>query len=269
LHHHLPALIPTTNPIATNDPRMTVLISQVAEMNDTACLKRVDRRALRAKAELPTSVRERFQDHTTDKLLRLTEVQHDEDLPSIYHELAAQKKGMSKRLILQHAFDITRKALNLNQLLASPSHIINMESWDWFGTSVEALGTGMLPFSIIPPDAPSKEAQNAVAKDLDRARQHDMSGENVQGAMSPSDAKKFYNTKGHVPRKWAKAEIQTELHAVMLGTVLGSAHSVTTAYVAAFTRHQHIRVRLNSAMHTEFGSKVAPALLVFYFQLLV
>lgn len=93
----------------------------------------------------------------------------DDDLPRVYHELAARKKGMSKRLILQQAYDITKNELNLNQLWASPSHIIDMESWDWFGTSVEALGTGMLPFSTIPPDSPSKEAQKAMADELDRS----------------------------------------------------------------------------------------------------
>jgi len=127
----------------------------------------------------------------------------------------------------------------------------------------------MLPFSIIPLDAPSKEAQKAIAEDQDRARQCDMSGENTQGAMSPSDAKKLYNSKGYIPREWPEAEVQLELCAVMLGTILGCQHRVVKAYLAAYNRYKNIRIKLHAAMDLEFNARLAPALLVFYFQLLV
>jgi len=87
--------------------------------------------------------------------------------------------------------------------------------------------------------------------------------------MSATDTKKLYNTKGYIPREWPEAEVQIELCAVMLGTVLGCQHCVTAACVAAFDRYRNIRIKLHAAMNTEFGSKLAPALLVFYFQLLV
>jgi len=117
----------TPNSRSTDD--RNALISHVAEMNDNARLERLDRQSIRQRADQPTTVREKCHDCATDKSLRLAEVQIDEDLPLVFHELAARKKGMSKRLILQQAFDVTRNALNLNQLLASPSHIIDMESW--------------------------------------------------------------------------------------------------------------------------------------------
>jgi len=151
LYSYLLALIPPTMGTASN-PQMHALISHVVEMNGNTRLERVDRQALRRKAEQPTTIRERYHDYATDKLLRLTEVGLNEDLPLGCHELTARKKGMSKRLILQQAFDVTQNALNLNQFLASPTHVIDLESWDWFGTNIKSLGTCLLPFSIAPPE---------------------------------------------------------------------------------------------------------------------
>jgi len=175
-----------------------------------------------------------------EKLLRLMEVTDDDNLPCICHELVARKKGVSKRMLLQQAYDLTKNELNLHQLIALPSHIIDKESWDLFGASVDALGTDMLPFSVIPPDSLSKEAQKAIAEDLDQARQHHMSGENVQGVMSATNAKKMCTSKGCVPQEWAELEVQLELHAVVLATVLGSQHKVVTAHMAAFHPHRNM-----------------------------
>lgn len=116
LYQQLPALRPTPPAQApsTGDPHMAALIAQMALLNDAHRIDRVDRQAVWDKATLPKTVRDKFQDYTTQKLLHLTDCYRDEDLPSIYIELAARQKGVSKRMILQQAYDITSTTLNLN-----------------------------------------------------------------------------------------------------------------------------------------------------------
>jgi hypothetical protein len=246
---------------------MTALIAQVALNTEHNRLDREDRRAARDKAALPKSVREKFQDYTTDRLLILTEAFQDEDLPRIYHELAARQKGVSKRMVLQQAFEIAAGELNLDRLPASPSHVLSLDTWDFTGPTMDTLGAGLLPFSIVPPDAPSKAAQKAIMEDTDRGRQYDLSGEAVAGAISAADAKRLYNAGGYVASEWAEADIQLKLYGIVLGTLLGTTHVVTRGHLSAYRYYERVRTRLQAAMNLQFGARLAPPLLVFHFQL--
>lgn len=255
------------NGMSHMDPFMAALIAQVAQLNDHTRIDREDRREYREKAALPKTVRERFQDYVTDKLMSLTDSVLDEDLPRIYHALAGRQKSVSKRMLLQQEYDLTAEELNLDRLPASASHVLDLDQWDFVGSSMDAVGTGLLPFSIIPPDAPSKQAKKALLEDAERGRQYDMSGEAVAGAISATDAKKLYNAKGYVPTDWAEADIQLELYGVMLGTVLGTKHAVTKNHLLAYRAYLRCRTRLQASMNRKYGPGLAPALLVLHFQL--
>jgi hypothetical protein len=127
--------------------------------------------------------------YIADKLLKLTDLIMDMDVPRIYHEMANQKKGMGKQVILQHCFDKVKDTLKLSNLPASPMHVINLENWDFFGTTIESLGTGLLPASIVPPDALSKEAHKAMAENQEQARQFNMSHKGVPlSAVEPRNS---------------------------------------------------------------------------------
>lgn len=277
LYQQLPGLRRSTgsgggaaNPAAATpglDPIMAALLTQVAKLNDHTREDREDRRASREQAALPKTVRERFQDYTTDKLLLLTDSLGDEDLPRVYHQLAGRQKGVSKRMILQQAYDLAADELKLSRLPASPSHVLDLDQWDFIGTSMDAIGTGLLPFSIVPPDAPSKQARKALVEDTERGRQYDMSGEGVAGAISAGDAKLLYNAKGYVASDWTEADIQLELYGVMLGALLGTRHIITRSHLAAYRYYTRIRTRLQVSMNRKFGAALAPPLLVLHFQL--
>lgn len=274
LYQQLPALRPgrsaTSGPPASGhpgDPNMAALIAEVSRLNDHNRIEREDRQDVRDRAALPKTVHDKFQDYITDKLLSLTDCYHEDDLPRVYHELAARQKGVSKRLVLQQAYDIASGALKLNRLPASPSHVLCLDQWDFVGVSMDSLGTGLLPFSIVPPDAPSRSARKALLEEADRARQYDMSGEAVAGAISAADAKRLYNTTGYIATEWAEADIQLELYGVLLGTVLGTTHVVTVSHIRAFRYYERIRTRLQTAVNRKVGSALGPALLVLHFQL--
>lgn len=283
LYRQLPALRPSTGggttrggrgalphppPSSNNmDPFMAALITQIVQLNDNSRTDREDCQEAREQAARPKTVRERFQGYITDKLLILTDSLTDDDLPSVYHKLAARQKGTSKRVILQQAYDLAADELQLNRLPASPSHVLDLDQWDFTGSSMDAVGTGLLPFSIVPPDASSRQAKKALLEDSERGRQYDMSGEAVAGAISAGDAKKLYNAKGYVASDWAEAEIQLELYGVMLGTLLGTKHAVTRLHILAYRTYLRCRTRLQASMNRKYGVALAPPLLVFHFQL--
>jgi len=266
LYEQLPAL--QSSGTASNEvPRMEELVSQLAQLNNNARLDRAVRQQATADATKPKTVREKFGDYQADKLLKLTDSATDEDLPQIYHELAARSKGINKRSLLQQCLDMTALAMGRNKPLATSSLVIDLDNWDYVGTSHDALGTGLLPFSITPPDAPSRNGRKALLEDQERARLYDISGEAINGAISSSDAKKLYNGKGFIPSEWPEATLQIEGYAVLLGTLLGTQHRAFLEYQAALKLYERIQTRLHAALNRKLGAKLAPAMLVLYFQL--
>jgi hypothetical protein len=266
LYQHLPALVPSSAPM-TSLPRMDDLVSQLSQLNNHARLDRVARQEARERATRPKSVREKFGDYVTDRLLKLTDSVDDEDLPKVYHELAAREKGVNKRLLIQQCFDIAAQDLGLNKLPVASTHVIDLDNWDFIGTSYDALGTGLLPFSVVPPDAPSKAGKKALLEEQERTHLYDLSGEAISGAISSSDAKKLYNSKGFIPTEWTEASTQIESYVIILTALLGANHSVVTHYLKALNLYGRVKTRLQAAMNKKFGTKAAPALLVLYFQL--
>lgn len=267
LYQHLPALAPAANANASNLPRMDDLVSQLSQLNSHARLDRAARQQARDEATKPKTIRDKFGDYTTDKLLKLTEEVLDEDLPRLYHELAARTKGINKRLLVQQCFDLTASELGINKLPASSTHVIDIDNWDFTGASYDTLGSGLLPFSVVPPDAPSKGGRKALQEEQERSRLYDMSGDAISGAISSSDAKKLYNNKGYIPTEWTEATVQIEAYAIVLGSLLGTKHAAVVHYMDAVKLYERVKIRLHTAMNKKFGAKTAPALLVLYFQL--
>lgn len=168
---------------------------------------------------------------------------------------------------MQQCFDPTASELGINKLLASSTHVIDIDNWDFTGASHDTLGSGLLPFSMVPPDAPSKGGWKALQEDQERSRMCDMSGDASSGAMSSSDAKKLHNNKGHIPTEWTEASVQIEAHAIVLGTMPGSKHTATVHCMDAFKLCECAKIRLHAAMNKKFGVETAPAPLVLHFQL--
>lgn len=252
---------------AQGEASVAELAAQMIIMNNHNRAALQAREERQDKAALPKTARDKFGEYMTDKLLHLVDGFAGEDLPRVYHELAARQAGVSKRVILQEAYDVTAKALNLNRLPASPTHVLCLDQWDLTGVSADALGTGLLPFSIVPPDAPSAKGQKMLIEEAERARQYDMSGEAVAGAISVADAKRLYNVGGYVPVLWKEAEIQFRLYAIVLGTLLGVKHAVTTNHVAAIRNYDRHSTSLQTAMDIKYGAALAPALFLFHVQL--
>ena len=266
LYVHLPSLKPTA-PSSQATPQFTAIVAELSQLNDHARRERADKQAARDEADKPKTVRERFGDYVVDKLLRLCDVQDDDDLPKIYHELAGRTKGVNKRLLLKQCYDIVANRWNLNKLPATSSHVIDLENYEFIGNQPENLGGGLLLFSVVPPDAPTSKGRKAIAEESERSRLYDMSGDAISGAISSADAKKLYTAKGYIPTTWTEVDIQLESYQIVLGTILGTTHNLVRHYRSSLEMYDRIKVRLHAAMDKKYGQQLAPALLGLYFHL--
>lgn len=144
---------------------MDDLVSRLSQLNSHARLDRAARQQARDKVARPKSIQKSLETVSQTKLLKLTDKVTDDDLPKLHHELAARTKGINKRQLLQQCFDITAGELDLNKLPASSTHVMDVHNWDFIGTSCDTLGSGLPPFSVVPPDTPSKPGRKAMQEE--------------------------------------------------------------------------------------------------------
>ena len=86
LYKQLPGLRPKAT--GAGDPQMTQLVGHMATMNENARIDREDRQLAREESKKPKTVRENFEEYTTDMLLKLSNQTLDEDIPKVYQCLA-------------------------------------------------------------------------------------------------------------------------------------------------------------------------------------
>jgi hypothetical protein len=93
--------------------------------------------------------------------------------------LAGRPKGISERILLQREVELAARAQGVQPFKVTPSQILALKTFDFAGDGYTEVGTGLLPFSVTPPDATSASAHRMLPEDRARSRAEtfDMSGE--------------------------------------------------------------------------------------------
>ena len=117
----------------------------------------------------------------------------------------------------------------------------------------------------IPPGAQTDKGKKARAEEPGRANVYDQAGENTSGNLTAADAKRLTNKGGYLPAEWNEADAQIELYLPMLALALGVTHVVTLQHKKAIKLYHTCKISLQYAMERDYGKKVAPSLLVYYF----
>jgi hypothetical protein len=118
------------------------------------------------------------------------------------------------------------------------------------------VGTGVLPFSIIPPDATSTAGARAIAGDHANSEIYDLSGDPSSGALSTSDTQRIRNKKGYVVGSWSEARMQIRCNLGILGALCGNNHGVTSSWSNMLRRYERVETRLQHAMDLEFNPRL-------------
>jgi hypothetical protein len=184
----------------------------------------------RLEAAHPKTFREKYGDRLADHMLLLTNQPDDDQLPNFFHELAGRPKGIYELILLQREADLAARALGAQPFKVTPSQIIALNTFEFLGDEYTGIETGLLPFSVTPPDATSASARRMLSEDQARADNFDMSGEGANGALTTSDANCLRNNKGYVVADWMEARAQARSYANLVGALLGTGHHCVLNY---------------------------------------
>jgi hypothetical protein len=217
----------------------------------------------------PKTFRDRYGDRIADAILLFTAVSDDDLLPPFYQELGAKRKGESERVLLQREVDQSAEVFGVLAFKVSPSQVISLKTFDFGGLSMSEVGTGVLPLSIIPPEATSLSASRALANNHAQSETYDLSGEPSLGAMSTADTQRLRNQKGYLPVNWMEARTQLRCMLALLGALCGNDHAVTLSWQQMLRDYERVEARLVHEIDVELGTKVGPAVFVFHLQLII
>jgi hypothetical protein len=148
----------------------------------------------------------------------------------------------------------------------SPSQVVALKTFDFAGLSMSEVGTGVMPLSIIPPEATSLAASHALANNHAQAEIYDLSGEST--ALTTADTQRLHNQKGYLPANWMEARTQLRCTLALLGALCGDDHAVPDAWRSMLRKYERVDARIIHEMDAEVGARMGPPLF-FHLQLIL
>jgi hypothetical protein len=170
---------------------------------------------------------------------------------------------------MHQAVDMACATLHLATFQVSPAHVMSFKNLHFAGGQYFDIGTGMLPFSIIPADAQSTSARAMLAADQGWADAFDLGDDPKAIAITPSDVPRLRNLAGYLPHGWIKAGSQLRSACGLLVALLGPEQPVIRAYLHFLTKYGRLQTRLSLELDQEFGARLGPSLINFHVQLAI
>jgi hypothetical protein len=212
---------------------------------------------------------DRYGDRIADEILLLTSATDDDFLPAFYQELGEKSKTESERVLLQREVDQCAEVFDVPPFKVSPSQVIALNTFDFAGLSMAEVGTGVLPLSIIPPEATSLTASRALSLHHTQAEAFDPSGEPNVGALSTPDTQRLRNQKGYLPASWMEARTHTRCSLALLGALCGPDHPIPASWRSILHQYERVEACLQNDIDTAMGTQLGPPLFVFHLQLIL
>jgi hypothetical protein len=109
--------------------------------------------------------------------------------------LGGKQKGESELVILQCEVDQSADAFDVLAFKVSPSQVISIKTFNFSGLSLSEVGTGVLPLSVVPPDATSLSAVRSLASNNTQTETYDLSDDPSNGALYTADTQRLRDQK--------------------------------------------------------------------------
>jgi hypothetical protein len=151
----------------------------------------------------------------------------------------------------------------------SPSQVISLKTFDFVELSMAEVDTGVLPFSIIPPEATSISSSRALSINNSQTETYGPSGEPTFGALSTADTQCLGNQNGYLPASRMEAQTQIFCTLALLGALCGTEHPLLTGWWSMLRQYERVDARLQHKIDTEVGAHLALALFIFHLQLIL
>jgi hypothetical protein len=173
----------------------------------------------------------------------------------------------SERVLLQREVDQSADFFDVLAFKVSPSQVIALKTFDFAGISLSEVGTGVLPLSIIPPEATSLAAARALSNNHSQAENFDLIGDT--GVLSTADTQWLPNQKGYLPVDWMEARTQIRCTLALLGALCGNEHPVPAAWRLMLCQYERVESKIRNDIDTEVETRLGPALFVFHLQFIL
>jgi hypothetical protein len=268
LYRVLPALVPSSHGHLPD----TFAETPADGLTNIAVEMHADRRARETRVSESTrskTFRERYGERIADGILLLTASADDDILPPFYQELGGKQKGEPERVVLQREVDQSADTFDMLPFKVTPSQVIALKTFDFADLSMSEVGTGVMPLSIIPPEATHLAASCALANmnNHAQAETYDLSGEST--TLTTTDTQRLWNQKGYLPANWMEARTQLWCTLVLLGALCGDEHAVPADWHSMHQQYERVEARIIHEMDTEVGARLGPPLFVFHLQLIL
>jgi hypothetical protein len=228
---------------------------------------RNDRTCARNVAHRPCTAKERSNDVLMDRMLLMCRVNHDDDLPQVYHEWAACPCGVSDRYILQQSFDLAAAILEVPSFEITPTQVMTFKNFRYAGSGYFDIGSGLLPFSITPSESTYVQARAMLAADHVRVDAFDLGADPMVGAVAPGEVTRLQNISGYIPQTWNEALSQLVDMQAFMGALLGPAQHVMGVYGLFLWRYIRMLTRLEFEIDHTHGRCLGPSMMTFHVQL--
>lgn len=191
---------------------------------------RQDAQDARERATSPRSVSEFFKEHGTVKLLSLTQVDSEEQLPEIWSQVASATNKREREAI-ETIFRQVANALGIPELcpVVTPNLAKKITSLRLAGTNLQDLEEGVHPFTMVIMDHSTDSGEQAYQAAIEATRDYDdmMAG---GGHADLNDLRAIKNSKVLLPETFELARAMLQAYKVTLIAILGEAHPVVLEY---------------------------------------
>ena len=164
--------------------------------------------------------------------------------------------------------DQSARELGLQPPFVPLAALKSFQAFRFYGIDDCELGDGILPMAFAPPGG-SPTARKQQLEDATAAAAYDTMVSTEGNSISFSDATTLGKAKGYIPVDWTEALLQLEGYLPVLATLIGTDHPLVRNYLSGLDRLKRIQLTLRHALKDECGGKLAPAILVYYFQIRV
>ena len=253
-----------------SDPATAALTAAVNTMAATQLRADEANERRRDDSDRPTTVIEAFGEDTSARLLTLAHVDEVDLLPILWTNLAAKKKRQDYQSIVQQAVDgAARSMKRLQGPTVSTATLAFIKTIRLQGNDPSDVGSGVLPMAFVPPGGASPRARMRLAEESANVSSYQNMMSTEGQHITSADAKELAKVKGFVAGIWTEATVQLDSYLYVLIALLGANHPLTVAYrngIEFLDRHLLV---IQQAFDIKVGTKLAPALLVYCFQLKV
>lgn len=225
LHKFLPALKPPGPGPAVATAQIATIMGDLLQAQREANADTAD---ARTQARQPKSVLDFFKPYMTGKLMDITNVAVEIQLPELWHRIAASG-GKRERETIEAAFREMGSDMGYQHLVpvVTPDLTKKITALRFAGTNMDDLSDGINPFVMIIPDYTSPSGEKAYLEALSFAQDYD---DLVAGttAADLSDIKALKSAvKVQIPTSFAAVRAMLVAFVVTIAALLGDAHPQT------------------------------------------